>query len=64
MGLVSGVGKGIMQSMSDSDKLEAAKAEQDRIAANMRGVPTANIGINPNYVPSYTPIGLINKARS
>ncbi len=64
MGLVSGVGKGLMQSMSDSDKLEAAKAEQDRIAANMRGVPTAGIGINQNYVPSYTPIGLINKARA
>lgn len=64
MGLVSGVGKGIMQSMSDADKLEAAKAEQDRIAANMRGVPTAGIGINPNYAPSYSPIGLINKARA
>ena len=64
MGLVSGVGKGIIQSMSDADKLEAAKAEQERIAANMRGVPTAGIGINPNYVPSYAPIGLINKARA
>jgi hypothetical protein len=63
-GLVSGAAKGIMQSMSESDKLAAAQAERDRVAANMRGVPTAGIGINPNYRPAYpNAIGLINKVR-
>lgn len=64
-GLVGGAAKGIMQSMSESDKLAAAQAERDRVAANMRGVPTVGLGINPAYKPAYpNAIGLINKARS
>lgn len=64
-GLVSGAAKGIMQSMSESDKLAAAQAERDRVAANMRGVPTVGLGINPAYKPAYpNAIGLINKARA